>query len=145
MIFLADVNFLLFLADSNSPYHAAAKSFFQRASGHGWATCPLTENGFIRILGNPQFPGSPGNTRAARMILQQWKSTPGYQFWADDLSLCDSSLFPDLPSAKNLTDCYLLALAVKHGGKLATFDNRIDPTWIRGGKKALLVLDTSQR
>jgi predicted nucleic acid-binding protein len=76
MIFLADVNFLLFLADSNSPYHAAAKSFFQRASGHGWATCPLTENGFIRILGNPQFPGSPGNTRAARMILQQWKSTP---------------------------------------------------------------------
>lgn len=66
---------------------------------------------------------------------------PGHQFWPDDLSLCDSAHFPDLPSATHLTDCYLFALAVKHGGKLVTFDRGIDPAWIPGGKKALLVLD----
>ena len=143
MIYLADVNLLLFLADPASPFHSAAKSFFKRASTEGWATCPITENGFVRILGNPRFPAGPGSTRTARTTLQQWKSTPGHQFWADDLSLCDSGLFPDLPSAKHLTDCYLLALAVKRGGKLVTFDRRIDPSWIPGGEKALLVLDAT--
>jgi len=143
MIFLADINLLLFLADPASPSHSAAKSFFKGASAEGWATCPITENGFIRILGNPQFPGGPGSTRSARATLQQWKTTPGHQFWADDLSLCDSIRFPDLPSSKYLTDYYLLALAVKHGGKLVTFDRGIDPAWIPGGKKALLVLGTA--
>ena len=143
MIYLADVNLLLFLADPASPYHSAAKSFFKRASTEGWATCPISENGFVRILGNPRFPGGPGTTQAARMTLQQWKSTPGHQFWPDDLSLCDSVNFPDLPSAKHLTDCYLLALAVKHGGKLVTFDRGIDPAGIPGGKEALLVLDAA--
>ena len=143
MIFLPDVNVLLFLGDPASPFHSAAKSFFKRASAEGWATCPITENGFIRILGNPRFPGGPGSTRAARMTIQQWKSIPGHQFWADDLSLCNCTHFPDLPSAKHLTDCYLLALAVKHGGKLVTFDRGIDPAWIPGGKKALLVLDAT--
>lgn len=141
MIFLVDVNVLLFLADPASPFHGAAKSFFKRAMSEGWATCPITENGFLRILGNPGFAGSP---RAARQILRQWTSTPGHQFWPDDLSLCDLTRLPDLPSAKHLTDCYLLALAVKRGGKLATFDRRIDPAWVSGGFQALLVLEGPQ-
>ena len=143
MIFLADVNVLLFLADPDSPFHSAAKSFFGRALNEGWATCPITENGFVRIFGNSGFPGGPGSAQAARKALQQWRSKPGHQFWPDDLSLCDSANFPDLPSAKHLTDCYLLALAVKRGGKLVTFDPRIDPAWVSGGSKALLVLDAT--
>ena len=141
MSYLADVNLLLFLADPASPFHSTAKSFFKRASAEGWATCPITENGFVRILGNPRFPGGPGSTQAARATIQQWKSTPGHQFWPDDVSLCDSANFPDLPSAKHLTDCYLLGLAVKHGGKLVTFDRGIDPAWTPGGSQALLVLE----
>ncbi|MEO8614186.1 MAG: TA system VapC family ribonuclease toxin [Luteolibacter sp.] len=143
MIYLADVNLLLFLADPASSFHPAAKSFFKQAWAGGWATCPITENGFVRILGNPRFPGGPSSTQTARAILRQWQSTPGHKFWPDDLSFCDSKHFPDLPSAKHLTDCYLLGLAVKHGGKLVTFDQGIDPAWIPGGKKALLVLDAA--
>ncbi len=143
MIFLADVNALLFLADPSSPFHLAAKSFFERASIEGWATCPITENGFLRIFGHPRFPGGPGSSQSARETIQQWKSIPGHQFWPDDLSLCDSANFPDLPSAKHLTDCYLLALAAKRGGKLVTFDRRIDPSWVAGGSHALLVLETT--
>ncbi len=141
MIFLADVNVLLFLADPASPFHSAAKSFFKRASDEGWATCPITENGFVRIFGNSGFPGGSGSTQAARKTIQQWKSTPGHQFWPDDLSLCDDSNYPDLPHSKHLTDYYLLALAVKRGGKFVTFDHRIDPSWVVGGAHALLVLD----
>lgn len=142
MIFLLDVNVLLGLADPASPFHPAAKSFFKRASAEGWATCPITENGFIRILGNPGFPSGPGGPQAARKIIHQWKSTPGHQFWTDDLSLCDDSLFPALPHSRHLTDCYLLALAAKRGGKFATFDRRIDPSWVSGGAAALVILET---
>ncbi len=143
MIFLPDVNVLLFLADPASPFHSAAKSFLKRASGEGWATCPITENGFVRILGNPGFPGGPGSAQAARKTIHQWKSTPGHQFWPDDLSLCDDAHFPVLPHSKHLTDCYLLALAVKRGAKFATFDRRIDPLWVPGGKDALVILETT--
>lgn len=141
MIHLVDVNVLLILANPASPFHGAAKSFFKRAMSQGWATCPLTENGFLRILGHPGFAGGAGSPRDARQILRQWTSTPGHQFWPDDLSLCDTTRLPDLPSAKHLTGCYLLALAVKRGGTLATFDRRIDPAWVPGGSQALLVLE----
>jgi uncharacterized protein len=141
MIYLPDVNVLLFLADPASPFHRASISFFKRAKVDGWSTCPITENGFIRIFGNPGFPGGPGCAQEARKTIQQWKSTSGYQFWMDDLSLCDAVHFPKLPHSKHLTDCYLLALAVKRGGKFVTFDRRIDPAWVPGGANALVVLD----
>lgn len=143
MIHLPDVNVLLFLAAPESPFHRTAKAFFKRDSTEGWATCPTTENGFIRILGSPKFPGGPGSARLAREIIGQWKSHPGYQFCPDDLSLCDTSLFPDLPDAKHLTDCYLLALAVKRGGRFATFDRRIDPAWVPGDNAVFLPIDAA--
>jgi hypothetical protein len=141
MIILPDVNVLIFMADPQSPFHEAAKSFFQKYAVKGWATCPITENGFMRIIGHPSFPNCPGSAQIARETLRQWQSTPGHQFWTDDVSLCDTKLFPTLPPAKHLTDCYLLALAVKRGGKFATFDQRIDPAWVRGGHHALLLVE----
>ncbi|MEO5914005.1 MAG: TA system VapC family ribonuclease toxin [Luteolibacter sp.] len=141
MILLPDVNVLLYLANPDSPFHAAAKAFFMQATREGWATCPITENGFIRIFGHPNFPGGTGSVESARKTIRQWKSLPGHQFWRDDLSLCDASQFPDLPNSKHLTDCYLLALAANRGGKLATFDKGINPAWVPGGAHALLVLD----
>ena len=141
MIHLLDLNVLLALVDPASRFHAAAKAFFQNISAEGWATCPLTENGFIRILGNPSFPGGPGSTDIAREILTQWRSLPGHQFWPDEITLCDRTLLPGLPPAKHLTDCYLLALAVKRKAGLATFDRGIDASRVRGGAKALVVLE----
>lgn len=139
---LLDVNILLALADSLHPHHQRAKDFFVSQLHGGWATCPLVENGFLRILSGNTYANRVESPGVARMILAQMiRSSPGHQFWPDDLSFCTDSYFPELPHSKHLTDCYLLALAVKRGGKFATFDRRIDPSWVPGGAHALLVLD----
>ena len=137
MIDLLDANVLIALGDSNHPHRAVALRFFeQHATVEGWATCPLTENAFVRILGGSNYPGSPRSTLAARRMLASLLNAPGHQFWPDDLSISDNRFFPALPVSKNLTDLYLLGLAVKHGGRLATFDRHIDPSLIPGGPNA---------
>ncbi len=139
---LLDVNVLLALVDANHACHYRAKHFFVSRQPAAWATCPLVENGFLRILSGSAYPNRVDSPKIARLLLDQMiLSSVGHQFWPDDLTMCDAKIFPDLPSAKQLTDCYLLALAVKRGGKLVTFDRRIDPAWVKGGARALLVLD----
>jgi len=138
MIYLLDVNVLVALGDSNHPHRTAALQFFEKcATLEGWATCPLTENAFIRIFGSASYPYGPGTTSEARRVLHTFRSAPGHQFWPDDLSLADTHTFPNLPVSPQLTDLYLLALAVKRGSKLATFDQRIDPALVTGGAAAL--------
>lgn len=138
---LLDVNILIALGDANHAHRNKALRFFQNtATREGWATCPLTENAFLRILGSHAYPGGPASTTAARLILASILRAPGHQFWPDDLSPADSSVFPTLPTSKNLTDCYLLALAVKHGAHLVTLDRGIDGSLISGGEAALLTL-----
>jgi len=137
MIYLLDANVLIALGDSNHPHRATALRLFEHyATVEGWATCPLTENAFVRILGGSSYPGSPCSTLEARRILVSLLNAPGHQFWPDDLSLTDTRFFPALPVSKHLTDLYLLGLAVKHGGCLATFDRHIDPALIPGGPNA---------
>ena len=144
MIHLLDINVLIALCDPGHPHAAAARRFF--ASGlarNGWATCPLVENGFLRILGHRNYPGGPGSPQAARPILAGLVSTPGHQFWADDLSLTATDVFPGLPPSDDLTDLYLLGLAVRHGGRFATFDANIKAALIPGGPAACLLIPTS--
>jgi len=140
MIHLLDANILIALGDTNHPHRVSALRFFENCVLHGWATCPLTENAFIRIMGNPGYPGGLGATLDARRMLESFKAAPGHQFWPDDMSLCDATHFPKLPASQNLTDFYLLALAMKFGGKLATLDQRMDPSIIPGGAAALHVV-----
>ncbi len=71
-----------------------------------------------------------------RPLLDALRAAPGHQFWPDDISLMDIHIFPTLPASKHLTDLYLLALAVKHGGRFATFDESIDASLIPGGPVA---------
>jgi hypothetical protein len=99
-------------------------------------TCPLAENGFLRIFGDCRHPGGAGDPQSARLILDGVMATPGHQFWPDDLSLADRLHFPALPSSKHLTDLYLLGLAVKHGARFATFDHSIDASILSGGPAA---------
>ncbi len=111
MIHLLDVNVLIALGDSNHPHRAAALQFFEKcATLEGWATCPLTENAFIRIFGSPNYPHGPGATSEARRVLNIFRAAPGHQFWPDDLSLATPHTFPNLPAAAQLTDLYLLAI-----------------------------------
>ncbi len=144
MIHLLDVNVLIALCDPAHPHAAAALKFFGGGiTRDGWATCPLVENGFLRIFGSRKYPGGPGSAQAARLILAGMLSTPGHQFWRDELSLIDTRTFPTLPDSDHLTDLYLLALAVKHEGRFATFDQKIDATLIPGGPGACFVIPSS--
>jgi uncharacterized protein len=137
MIYLLDANILIALGDSNHPHRTTGLRFFEQyATVEGWATCPLTENAFVRIVGGNSYPGSPCSTLEARRILVSLLNAPGHQFWPDDLPVTDTRFFPALPVSKHLTDLYLLGLAMKHGGRLATFDRHIDPALLPGGPNA---------
>lgn len=144
MIWLLDVNVLIALGDANHPHRAAALRLFERsATVDGWATCPLTENAFLRIVGGAAYPGGPGSPGEARRLLDALCAAPGHAFWPDDLSLADTRIFPTLPASRQLTDLCLLGLAVKRGGRFATFDARIDPTLIPGGPAAYHLIPAS--
>jgi uncharacterized protein len=141
MIHLLDINVLIALCDPAHPHAAAARAFFGASlARHGWATCPLVENGFLRIFGSRKYPGGPGSPQAARHLLAGLLATPGHQFWPDDLSLTAAGVFPNLPASDDLTDIYLLGLAVKHQGRFATFDAGIDATIIPGGSAAYCII-----
>jgi len=140
MIALLDVNVLIALVDTAHVHHAPATRFFPQAQVHGWATCPITENGVLRILGRPGDRLGPDSPTAARTLLHSLLARPGHQFWPDDLSLSDTRIFPALPASRRLTDLYLLGLAVKHEGRFATFDAGIDASLLPGGPAAYFVI-----
>lgn len=137
---LLDLSVLVALCDSAHEFHDEASAWFRVVQPDGWATCPLTENGLVRILGHPAYPGGPGSPARARPLLQALVKVPGHVFWADEISICDPTEFPSLAqtTAASLTDLYLLALAVHHGARFATLDRRIDPAVLPGGTKALV-------
>jgi len=117
MITLLDARVLIALGDAGHVHESAALRFFEReAVTGGWATCPTTENAFLRILSHPSYPQSLGSPVEARRLLSRLISAPGHQFWPDDLTLTDDRLHPELPGSKHLTDHFHLLLAVKHGG-----------------------------
>jgi uncharacterized protein len=141
MCSLLDVNFLIALLDSKHEAHVTALSWFSQNSADGWATCPITENGLVRILANPKYPGGVSVSKA-RTLLRAIKQEH-HEFWFDDISLTETSKFEaeDLVGYLQVTDCYLLGLAVKHGGRLVTFDQSIRLAGVVGAKQDhLLVL-----
>lgn len=144
MIILLDASVLIALGDAGHEQEAAALRFFQdEAVPGGWATCPLTENAFLRILSQPSYPRTLGTTAEARRVLDRLLAVPGHQFWPDDVSLADTRVFPALPASRHLTDLYLLGLAVKHGGRFATFDASIDASLVSGGSAAFHLIPRS--
>lgn len=143
MIHLLDVNVLIALVDPAHVHATPARRWFIQNATHGWATCPITENGLLRIISNPNYPNSAGSPAVAIKSLIGMKGVPQHHFWADDISLTDElRVDPQrLLTSAHLADVYLLALAVAHGGKLATFDRRLAMSAVRGGKQALHLID----
>jgi toxin-antitoxin system PIN domain toxin len=139
MTFLLDVNVLIALIDPSHIQHNAAHAWFTAQGRHAWATCPLTENGVLRIVGHPRYPNSPGSPAAIMPIMMGLCALPGHVFWPDDISLMDPAKFDAgrLLSSGQLTDSYLLALAHAHQGRLATFDRRLVTDAVHGGSQAL--------
>lgn len=137
---LLDVNVLIARADSAHPHHRAAADWMARSSDAGWATCPLTENGVLRILGQPSYPGGPGSPAGALVSFGRILALPGHRFLADDFSLTAGTPSLQGVSSGQLTDVYLLALAVRHGAHFLSLDRRIDPRMVPGGAGAYVQL-----
>jgi hypothetical protein len=134
MAALLDVNVLLALFDPDHVHHDPAHGWLAENRGDGWATCPLTENGLVRILSNPNYSGRRTTVQDAVDRLATFRTSGGHEFWPDSVSLCQEGLFvfPHVSGYRQLTDVYLLALAVQHGGRLATFDHGIRPDAVAG-------------
>ena len=142
MTFLLDVNVLIALLDPGSLMHDQAHLWFGVEGHTSFATCPIVENGVLRIMGNPRFPGSLGSPAAVVPALLNLRTLQGHQFWHDDISVVASPhLAADRLGTHGLvTDSYLLALAVSRGGRLATFDRRIATGAVVGGREALCLI-----
>lgn len=135
--YLLDVNVLLALSDPMHIHHEAAHRWFALKGKPAWATCPITENGYIRIASHPNYPNRPGDIPAVMAILRQLCAAPGHSFWPADVSLRELLRPGVLIAPSQITDVFLLGLAVHKGGKLATLDQRIAPGAIQGGGNAL--------
>lgn len=141
-IALLDVNVLVALFDPDHVHHEAAHEWFSANRLHGWATCPLTENGLVRILSNAAYTGSHETTTAIRKRLDTFCSSGNHSFWPDQLSIRDERRFKlSGVTHGQITDVYLLALATEMGGRLATFDRRIPlSAAIRADQKQLEII-----
>lgn len=142
MIALLDINVLIARADPAHVFHERAVSWMASLKNASIATCPLTENGFLRIYGNPVYPEGPGSPAAASPMLAAIRRLPQHVFLPDDISLSDTAGIPTLAGAghSQLTDLYLLALARRHAAVFATFERRVDPAMVIGGVDGLLVI-----
>ena len=121
---LLDVNVLIAWGWSEHSQHAAALTWM-KSEPHRWATCPLTECGFLRIGSNVRITPGAATPSAAHAALQGLRKQPGHAFWPDDYSPADDELFAKLQGHNQITDAYLLALVHRRKGKLATFDRAI--------------------
>lgn len=137
--YLLDVNVLIALIDPAHVSHDVAHEWFA-ASGHArWATCPLTQNAVLRIVGHSRYPNSPGSPAALLAIVRGLCAHPGHEFWPDDIALIDAKHVDGdrLLSSSQVTDSYLLALARSRGGSLASFDRRLVTDAVPSGAQHL--------
>jgi toxin-antitoxin system PIN domain toxin len=138
---LLDVNVLLALLDADHVDHAQARSWLAAGIAHGWASCAITQNGFVRIVSQPRYP-SPVPVAAAVERLGRATRTEHHEFWKCDLSLPDATVFDPsrLHGPRQVTDAYLLALAVAHDGRLVTFDRTVPVDAVAGARPRHLVV-----
>jgi len=122
MAFLLDVNVLIALTWRGHPHHQRVQSWFGRNASRGWATCPLTQAAFVRIVSNPAFSAHAVSPSEALSALTTTLTHPAHRFWSDDTPLVDAvrSLQDKLVGHQQVTDAYLLGLALHQKGKLAT-------------------------
>ena len=140
--FLLDVNAVVALVDPAHVFHADAHAWLAANKRARLLTSPIVQNGVVRVLSQPGYPNSTGTAAAARQLVAAFCDQARHEFVPDDLSITDTPLLvrPDLLTPSNLTDVYLLALAVEHEARLATFDRRIPTAAVKHGSAALELL-----
>jgi toxin-antitoxin system PIN domain toxin len=137
---LLDVNVLIALFDSQHIHHELAHDWFADHRENGWATCPLTENGFVRVLSHASLGDAANRPSALRDRLAKFCNSGQHVFWPDAVSLRDRAIFSTtfVAGPRQLTDVYLLGLAKKMRGTLATFDRSIPLAAVVGAAKGTL-------
>ncbi|AGA88915.1 hypothetical protein Thimo_0038 [Thioflavicoccus mobilis 8321] len=123
---LLDINVIIALLDAGHVMHRAAKYWLAREVEQGWATCPITQNGVLRIMSQPAYPNArPVAQVAAR--LQEACNHPSHQFWPEEISLLGDGVirWDRILGHRQITDAFLLALAAARGGRFVSFDRRI--------------------
>ena len=137
---LLDVNVLIALLDGNHIHHTVAVVWLDDHIADGWASCPITQNGCVRILSQPSYPNALGVSEAIG-LLREATSTGHHRFVADDVSILDATVIDDecLSSTRQITDVYLLALAVAHGMRLVTLDRSVSAVPVPGADERSLV------
>jgi hypothetical protein len=140
--FLLDVNVLIALVDASHVSHDVAHDWFAREGHQSWATCPITENGLVRIISNPKYANALGSPAEAIELFARMADLPGHVFWPDDISLRDAERFEraKISTVGQITDSYLLALAVAKGGALATLDRRLSALAVKDGAASLRLI-----
>lgn len=130
---LLDINVLLALLDSDHVDHSRAFDWLEAGVEHGWASCAITENGFVRVISQPRYP-SPIAPAVAIDLLSRACEDRAHEFWACDISLLDARIMDrtHLHAPRQITDAYLLALATAHDGRLVTFDGSIPISAVGG-------------
>ena len=133
---LLDVNVLIALLDADHTLHARATTWFASHAQSGWASCPITQNGCIRIMSHPGYPNALP-VRAVMERLAQASSSSLQEFWPDDLSLLDVGVVDSarIHGPRQLSDIYLLALAVRRKGCFVTFDTSVPLGAVQGARK----------
>jgi toxin-antitoxin system PIN domain toxin len=138
---LLDVNVLVALFEPDHVHHELAHDWFAERRDSGWATCPVTETGLVRMLMNPRVRGGVAIAASAVIDrLRTFRADATHHWWEADVSLADASIFR--PTAvqghRRVTDLYLAGLAHARGGKLVTFDQSVLWNAIVGARPSLV-------
>lgn len=138
---LLDINVLIALFDADHSLHGPALAWFSEHGKSGWASCPLTQNGCIRVMSQPRY-ANPIPVHAVAGRLREAVADRHHEFWPDELSLLDERAIDTtrIHGPKQLTDVYLLALAVVRGGRLVTFDRSLPADAVLGAQRKHLVV-----
>ena len=121
---LLDVNVLIALTSIEHPQYAAAQQWFDSLVNEDWGICPLTEAGYVRIVTNPAIGPIMRTFAQAAAILADLAQRKGYRYWpiTETWSSLTASFRDRIFGPQQVTDAYLLGLAIKHDGVLVTFD-----------------------
>lgn len=127
MIGLPDVNVLVALAWPNHVHHERARAWFEENHQRGWATCPVTESGFVRVSSNRKVVPEARRPGEAILLLREMTTQRGHVFWADDTSIARSRWVAAerLVGHGQVTDAHLVALCLERKGRLVTFDGGV--------------------
>jgi len=142
---LLDINVLVALFSADHSHHFVAQRWFRENEKKGWATCPFTQAGFVRLLTNPAVARTAVSPMEAIAVLEENTQTPHHEFWSNDISFMKAvaPLISGLQRYRQITDAYLLGLAIHRKGKLATFDTSIASLLPVGKRKSDWIVELS--